>query len=202
MTIPYAPVIAATGVFLVGIAALIWALRQRGPRGPRDAAGLANRALLVVNIGLVIVVLYFLGTRGLGLPASNFEYKDLIAIILTALAVILAAVTIFVAGLAIWGYTTIRESAERAAVATAEEAAKLVAADVARATASREAPEAVRLYLAAAGSEAPNAADVDGLAASLKEGNADDSAGDGAKPERNHRRKDEENPRRHGGDNR
>lgn len=129
-----------------------------------------NRLLLFLNIALLLVLGAYLGTRGFSQPSAGWEYKDLVAVLLTAVGVLLAATTLFVGILAIWGYTTIRESAERSANATAEAAAKAVAADVARAVASREALEAVRLHMQQAGGAAIGAEELDALTEALKAG--------------------------------
>ena len=98
-----------------------------------------NIGLAVANALLLILALYYIGSRGLASPPTGWEYKDLIAIVLTALAVILAALTIGIGALAIWGYTTIRE----AAIDAAETKADASARDIAESVATRVAREAL-----------------------------------------------------------
>jgi cytochrome b subunit of formate dehydrogenase len=68
-------------------------------------------------------------------PIGTLEYKDLIAIILTALGVMIAILAALFAVLAIWGFNQIRDqavaAASKAARKTAEPIAKAEANDVA-----------------------------------------------------------------------
>ena len=96
-----------------------------------------NRLLLFCNLSLLGVVGYYLATRGLKPQSTGWDYKDFVNTLLGSVAVLLAAVTVFVALVAIWGYTAIRESAERAA--------REVATNVAQAVATREAQNALAL---------------------------------------------------------
>jgi hypothetical protein len=91
----------------------------------------ANVLLFLVNLVLSLILLYYIGTRGLESAPSGWEYKDLITIILTALTALLAALAIFIGLLAIWGYASIRD----ASIAAAESAAEVKAVETARATA-------------------------------------------------------------------
>ena len=86
-----------------------------------------NRALFFMNLSLCIMFLWIFSTRSLT-PSTGIEYKDLIVIVLTAVAVLLAAVTLFVGALAIYGYATLRDLAERTAKDTAERVAPAAAA--------------------------------------------------------------------------
>lgn len=127
-----------------------------------------NWAFTFVNVSLFGVAAFYIATRGLAQNPQGFEYKDLIAIILTALAVVLAAVTLFVALIAIWGYNAIREAAQIAARDAAKDIARVVARDVAQAVATREAQGALALS-----SELPTTPDIkadDGLNALLQAG--------------------------------
>lgn len=84
---------------------------------------------------------------------NGIEFKDLITIVLTAIAVLLAAVTIIIALLAFWGYSSIRE----AAVKSAQETAKRVAETVAESAAKDKAEEvAVRQVEETVGSIFPD----------------------------------------------
>jgi hypothetical protein len=77
------------------------------------------------------MLLVFFVSRGTT-PSNGIEYKDIISLLLTAITVVLAALAIGIAVLAIWGYNSIRESAERAAGDVAERTAKEVADQTAR----------------------------------------------------------------------
>lgn len=88
----------------------------------------ANRILFTLNAILLVFAAFYLGHHRLGFGDGEIEYKDLITIILTAVAVLLAAVTIFVALMAIWGYNSLRDEATRVAVKTAANVARVVAA--------------------------------------------------------------------------
>lgn len=59
------------------------------------------------------------------------------------MAVLLTALGIFIAGLAVWGYTQIKETAKRAAVKVAKETADEAAAMTAQKIASRLVPSPV-----------------------------------------------------------
>ena len=131
-----------------------------------------NRILFSVNILALVVALLYFGWKPLVPGHENIEYKDLIAIILTALAVLLAAVTLFVAAMAIWGYNSIRQESVRAAVSAAEAEATRVAKNTAQAVASRE---AIAMLGVLKGDGKPNADDE--LAAALQ------SEGGPAKPQ-------------------
>ena len=89
-----------------------------------------NRVLLFLNIVLLLGSILYFGTHPLHKSDDGIEYKDLISIILSVLAVILGALTIFVAVLAIWGYNSIREESFRAAGVAAEATARKVAEEV------------------------------------------------------------------------
>ena len=125
----------------------------------------ANRILVALNIiGLTAIVLYF-GSHRLVQDDPNIEYKDLITIILTALAVLLAAVTLFVAAMAIWGYNSIRDESVKAAKKAAEAEARIVATNVASSVASRSA-----VAIKAVTEEGSASTDVDELVAALQSG--------------------------------
>jgi hypothetical protein len=98
--------------------------------------------------------------------AQTIEYKDFITILLTGLAVMLAAGTVVIAAAAVWGFEAIRKevriSAEVIARETSARVAKEVAAPVAARTAREVAPsetspgEADELVDALAAEEAQN----------------------------------------------
>jgi hypothetical protein len=77
----------------------------------------------------------------------QWEYKDLITIILTALGVLLAGLAISIGVLAIWGYNSIREAAVQGAVLRAQEilaGAENVARSTAETVATRVAEAAMQ----------------------------------------------------------
>lgn len=100
----------------------------------------ANILFLCANVFLFGLAGYFVATRGISPPPIGWEYKDLLTIILTALAALLAAIAIFIGILAIWGYASIRDAAMRAAESKAEE----IAIRVSEPVATRVAEAAVR----------------------------------------------------------
>ena len=103
-----------------------------------------NVPWIYLNVGLA-ALLFYLCIRGGLLPDDpRLEYKDLITIILTAIAVLLAGVTIIIALLAVWGYSSIRESVVKTAQEAAEQAARDTARSIAEPVAARVAEEAVR----------------------------------------------------------
>jgi hypothetical protein len=65
--------------------------------------------------------LYLILTQGAA-PTEGLKYSEFLAITLTALAVILASIGIFIAILAIWGYKAIRDEAARIASKTSVDA--------------------------------------------------------------------------------
>lgn len=98
-----------------------------------------NRILLFLNVCALIIAFLYFGFHGIYSVDHGIEYKDLVTIILTAIAVLLAAVTLFVAAMAIWGYNSIREESVKAAVKAADAKAAEIAKNVAESVASREA---------------------------------------------------------------
>lgn len=121
----------------------------------RGIAEWGNRLALFLNLVLFGLALWFLCTRGLQTAPKGFSYQDLVTILLTAIAVMLAAVTIFVALVALWGYSALKENAkaaaEKVAKETAEETAKGAATAAARTLTMRELPGMVRLYFSTEG---------------------------------------------------
>jgi hypothetical protein len=109
---------------------------QRSERRSRYGIAL----ILFLNIAFALLVLYIFSKGGLA-QTQALEYKDLISIVLTALAVMIATLTVFVAVAAIWGFTALREEARSAAENVAREAAsetaKRVAKEVAESVAAR-----------------------------------------------------------------
>ncbi|MFZ2287776.1 MAG: hypothetical protein WAV93_12385 [Bacteroidales bacterium] len=96
----------------------------------------ATRIILASNVLLFAFLIWAVAARGLQPAPADWKYQDLVTILLTAVAVILAAVTLFIAILAIWGYTALKDAAEKEA--------RKVATDVAQSVAAREARAASR----------------------------------------------------------
>lgn len=120
-----------------------------------------------VNLTLAVILLVFIGSHGLTTPPKGWEYKDLLTIILTALTALLAGLAIFIGVLAIWGYNSIRDAAERAAERAADARAERTARTVAETVATRVAEEV-------ATRSAPLQDRTDDLTAALSEGTTDE----------------------------
>lgn len=76
---------------------------------------------LMVALIVAASILAFLVTGSSPQEVSGWNYQEAVVIILTALAALLAAMTIFLAVAAFVGYNAIREAAERAAVKRTDE---------------------------------------------------------------------------------
>lgn len=107
----------------------------------------ANALLFVANVCLLLLAGWFVLTRGVAAPTVGWTYQDLITISLSALAVLLAAVTIFLGGAAIWGYASLREGAHKKAADIASKVAMEAAQNAAQSAVARELPSAVRVYM-------------------------------------------------------
>ena len=59
---------------------------------------------------------YFILRHGLDAPQADWSYSDLVVVLLTAIAVILAALGLGVAALAVWGYQKIADNARDIAI--------------------------------------------------------------------------------------
>lgn len=70
-------------------------------------------------------------------PTQGLEYKDFIGIVLTAFAVMIAVLTVFLAVAAVWGYSSIKDGAHEMAQKTAMKVANEVATPAAKAEAVR-----------------------------------------------------------------
>jgi hypothetical protein len=86
---------------------------------------------LALNIGLFIALAYVMLSRGYA-PGGGFNSTELVTIVLAALAVLLTTLGIFIAVLAVLGYTTLR----RLAIGRAEK----VARETAQAEVSKRVP--------------------------------------------------------------
>lgn len=98
-----------------------------------------NRLLLGLNLVVLAGGLWVIGAFGVKHDAGGWSYQDLVSILLTAIGVLLAIVALFVAFLAIWGYTTLKELAANIARDAAEKEARRVAASTAETVAARTA---------------------------------------------------------------
>ena len=104
-------------------------------------------------------------TYGLGPKPEGWQWADLVIIILVALSVMLAVLTIFLAVLGIWGYTQLKHDARE----VAEKVAKEEVPGIAKPVAARQ----VQSYLM---SREPH---TDDLVGALSKGDDDDGRGPG-----------------------
>lgn len=99
-----------------------------------------NLLFFVLNGALFAVGGFFIYSRGYQ-PGVGFGQYELITLVLAALAVLLTALGLFIAILAIWGYSTLKQAAmdqaNQAAHITAQKTAETVAARVAEKVAGR-----------------------------------------------------------------
>jgi hypothetical protein len=77
---------------------------------------LGNALLLLANIALFLVLGWLILCQGLPLrPSAGWEYKDLIAALLTVVTIAMAFIGLAVGLAAIWGWQTISQGAARKA---------------------------------------------------------------------------------------
>jgi hypothetical protein len=129
--------------------------------------GTGNIFWFAANLILSIILVFYIGVHGLDYPPPGWEYKDLLTVILTALTALLAGLAIFIGVLAIWGYNSIREAAERAAERVADAKAENTARTVAETVAARVAEQV-------ATAQGTTTARIDDLTAALSEGMTDE----------------------------
>jgi hypothetical protein len=67
--------------------------------------------LSAINIALFLAGLYFIMTRGVAF-GQGWSAVELVTVMLTALGVMVAVLTLFVAILAVWGFTRLSEEAK------------------------------------------------------------------------------------------
>lgn len=80
-----------------------------------------KRAILVANIAMFGLLLLLLDAQGAALIRPGaWEYKDLVAILLTVVSLIVTFIGFIVAVAAIWGFQTLRGIAEQLAVETSK----------------------------------------------------------------------------------
>jgi hypothetical protein len=92
--------------------------------------------LTFINLTLSCGAIYFIGSRGF-VPATGWSAVEVVTVVLAALAVLITVLGIFVAGLAVWGYTQLRTDARNVAASAAqaylnENAPKLISEDLDR----------------------------------------------------------------------
>ena len=81
----------------------------------------AKRAILVANVLMLGLLLLLLDLQGASLiRPGDWEYKDLIAILLTVVSLIVTFIGFIVAVAAIWGFQTLRNIAEQISVETSK----------------------------------------------------------------------------------
>lgn len=96
--------------------------------------GMVSLLFLVINIGLSIGIFFFYTKTGY-YSGSTFSSVEVVTIVLSSVAILVTGLGIFIAIMAIWGYRSLHEIAER----TAER----VALDIADKVANRAAADAV-----------------------------------------------------------
>lgn len=80
-----------------------------------------RRAILIANIAMFGLLLLLLDAQGAALiRPGDWEYKDLIAILLTVVSLIVTFIGFIVAVAAIWGFQTLRGIAEQLAIETSK----------------------------------------------------------------------------------
>lgn len=81
----------------------------------------ARRALFAINVLMFGMLLFLVNAQGASLiRPGDWEYKDLIAILLTVVSLIVTFIGFIVAVAAIWGFQTLRGIAEQMAVETSK----------------------------------------------------------------------------------
>lgn len=109
----------------------------------------ANVIILIVNVVILLTAVGVSVHQGVT-PGPGLSWESFAAILLGSAAVIVTAVTAFIAIVAIWGYNSIREAAKEQARQAAGEQARRVAEEIARdvsaTVAKREAAQAWKLF--------------------------------------------------------
>lgn len=94
--------------------------------------------LIIMNLLSAWALIWFMATRGFR-STEEYDGAELVSIILTAIGLIVAAMPIFLALLAFWGYSSLNELVRVTAEKKAAEVAKDIASEVAAEVASRAA---------------------------------------------------------------
>jgi hypothetical protein len=77
--------------------------------------------LLIANFIMFVTFLLLLDAQGASLISEgDWEYKDLVAVILSSVSIIVTFIGIIIAVAAIWGFQTLRGMAEEKAVETSK----------------------------------------------------------------------------------
>jgi hypothetical protein len=97
---------------------------------------LLNSLLFLANLALFGLAAYFIFSRGY-VPGAGWTPVELVTTVLTALAVLIGVLGIFIAALAVWGYTQLKDEARNTAAEAAREhlgvtVPKLVASEIER----------------------------------------------------------------------
>lgn len=98
---------------------------------------LANLLFFLVNLALMALAIYFVSSRGIN--NDGWSSSELLTVMLAALGVMIAVLTLFLGGLAIWGYTQLESEARR----IADQTAKRVAEETAKKRVDETLPEMV-----------------------------------------------------------
>lgn len=101
-----------------------------------------NALLITLNVVLFGLAFYFVASRGVA-PSAGWSSVELVTVVLTALAVLLTTLGIFIAVLAVWGYTRLSDDARAVATATARDVAAATAKEAAIDTTGKIVPEQV-----------------------------------------------------------
>jgi hypothetical protein len=88
-----------------------------------------NRFGFIANFALCLMAGYFILRHGLDSPQATWSYSDLVAVLLTAIGVILTTLGLGIAALAIWGYQKIADHAETQSVAAVNKRLDAMLAD-------------------------------------------------------------------------
>lgn len=78
-----------------------------------------NRIIFLCNLAFFVAVVWVLASHGASsIQPGDWEYKDLIAVLLTVVSIIVTFIGIIVAVAAIWGYQSLKSVAEQKAEET------------------------------------------------------------------------------------
>lgn len=147
----------------------------------------SNLLFFYFNVFALIVLIILIYRSSFHPSLDGMEYKDFISIILTALAALLAAVTIIIALVGAWGYNSIRDNATRVAESVAAQTAENVAARTAKEVAEIIATRVAETTARHTAAENPAADDREesALVAALTraDGKEDNGGSDGPKPD-------------------
>ena len=106
-----------------------------------------NGLFFILNIALFAVFGYLFFFSPVVKSGHHWTPVELVTTVLSALAVLLTALGIFIAVLAVWGYTQIKETAKSAAVAAAVKVARETSDETAEMTTRKIVSRLVPLML-------------------------------------------------------